>query len=88
MAPRLRRHITHSEKTLLWERWQQGESLHQIARWLGRRNSSTRHVIAQAGGIRPVPRHRSLRALALGDQSTDEWPTLSSIHWIIRVNSL
>lgn len=68
MAPRLRRHITDSEKTLLWERWQQGESLHQIARWLGRRHSSIRRVIAQAGGIRPVPRHRSLRALTLSER--------------------
>ncbi|WP_199098575.1 helix-turn-helix domain-containing protein [Dyella sp. ASV21] len=62
MAPRLRRHITDSEKTQLWERWQQGESLHQIARWLGRRHSSIRRVIAQAGGIRPAPKRRSPRA--------------------------
>lgn len=68
MAPRLRRHITDSEKTLLWERWQRGESLHQIARWLGRRHSSIRRVIAQAGGIRPLPRRRSPRALTLSER--------------------
>jgi len=68
MAPRLRRHLTDGEKTLLWERWQRGESLHQIARWLGRRHSSIRRVIAQAGGIRPVPRRRSPRALALAER--------------------
>ena len=68
MAPRLRRHITDSEKTLLWERWQQGESLHQIARWLRHRHSSVRRVIAQAGGIRPPPRRRSVRALTLAER--------------------
>lgn len=65
MAPRLRRHITDSEKALLWERWQHGESLHQIAQWLGRRHSSIRRVIAQTGGTRPSPRRRSSRALTL-----------------------
>ncbi|WP_267226858.1 IS30 family transposase [Dyella silvae] len=68
MAPRVRRHITDSQKAVMWERWQQGESLHQIARWLGRRHSSIRRVLAQTGGIRPPPRHRSSRALTLAER--------------------
>ena len=68
MAPRVRRHITDSQKAVMWERWQQGDSLHQIARWLGRRHSSIRRVLAQTGGIRPPPRHRSSRALTLAER--------------------
>jgi IS30 family transposase len=68
MAPRLRRHITDTEKTQFWDRWQQGESIHQIAHSLGRRHSSVRRVLAQTGGIRPAARHRSPRTLTLAER--------------------
>ncbi|RDI96769.1 IS30 family transposase [Dyella solisilvae] len=68
MAPRLRRHLTDGEKAQMWERWQRGESLHQIARSLDRRHSSIRRVLVQTGGIRPAPRHRPLRALTLAER--------------------
>jgi IS30 family transposase len=68
MAPKARRHITDSQKTFLWEHWQQGESTHQIARLLGRRHSSVRQVLARTGGIRPTTRHRSVRALTLAER--------------------
>jgi IS30 family transposase len=68
MAPRVRRHITDSQKAFLWERWQQGESIHQIARSLGRTHSSIRQVLAKTGGIRPPERHRSSRALTLAER--------------------
>jgi IS30 family transposase len=68
MAPRLRRHITDTEKTQFWDRWQQGESIHQIARSLGRRHSSVRRVLAQTGGIRPATRHRAPRTLTLAER--------------------
>jgi IS30 family transposase len=68
MAPRLRRHITGTEKIQFWDRWQQGESIHQIARSLGRRHSSVRRVLAQTGGIRPAERHRSPRTLTLAER--------------------
>ncbi|WP_199101242.1 helix-turn-helix domain-containing protein, partial [Dyella sp. ASV21] len=35
---------------------------------LGRRHSSIRRVIAQAGGIRPAPKRRSPRALTLAER--------------------
>jgi len=54
--------------SLLWDLWQKGESLHQIARLLDRRHSSIRRVLAQTGGIRPAPRHRSTRALTLAER--------------------
>ena len=68
MAPRLRRHITDTEKTQFWDRWQRGESIHQIARSLGRRHSSVRRVLAQTGGIRPATRHRAPRTLTLAER--------------------
>ena len=35
MRRRLRAHYTDAQKTLTWERWKNGETLHQIARLLG-----------------------------------------------------
>lgn len=39
MAPRARRLVKNSRKSVMWDRWQQGESLHQIALWLVRRKA-------------------------------------------------
>ena len=60
-----RKHFTDSDQTLIWERWQRGESLHQIAQRLVTRHSSIRQVLARTGGIRPPSRHRSARVLTL-----------------------
>lgn len=68
MARRPRRPITEGQMSLLWECWQKGESLRQIARWLGRKHSSIRRVLAQTAGIRPPPRHRLSRALTLAER--------------------
>jgi len=68
MARRPRRPITEGQMSLLWDLWQKGKSLHQIARLLDRRHSSIRRVLVQTGGIRPVPRHRSSRALTLAER--------------------
>jgi IS30 family transposase len=68
MAPRLRRQLTDRQKTFMWERWQQGDSLHEIARLLERRHSTIRRVLALSGGIRPAPRHRSSRSLTLAER--------------------
>ena len=56
---------TDSHKALMWDRWRQGESLHQIARLFDRHHSSVRGVLAETGGIRPAVRRRSPRALSL-----------------------
>lgn len=36
MKRRTRIHYTEADKQLMWDRWQQGESLHSIARHFGR----------------------------------------------------
>lgn len=57
---------TDSHKALMWDRWRQGESLHQIARLFDRHHSSVRGVLAETVEIRPAVRRRSTRALVAG----------------------
>ena len=61
-------YYTEKDKTLMWDRWQKGESLHAIARLFGRSHSSIQGVLARTGGIRPPRRHRSRRALTLSER--------------------
>jgi IS30 family transposase len=48
-----RKRFTEADQTLIWDRWQRGESLHQIAQRLATRHSSIRQVLVRTGGIRP-----------------------------------
>ncbi|MDN5781297.1 MAG: IS30 family transposase [Luteimonas sp.] len=65
MKRRTRIRYTDSQKALMWDRWQKGESLHQIARLFDRHHSSVRAILVESGGIRPAARCRSARALSL-----------------------
>ena len=65
---RPRIHYTESQKTLMWERWQKGESLQQIAQLFERNHSSIQPILAATGGIRPAPRSRSRLALTLAER--------------------
>jgi transposase, IS30 family len=66
MRPRI--HYTESQKALMWERWQKGESLQQIAQLFDRNHSSIQGILAATGGIRPAPRRRSRWALTLAER--------------------
>ena len=68
MTQRPRIHYTESQKALMWERWQKGESLQQIAQLFDRSHSSVRGILAETGGIRPVHRCRSELALTLAER--------------------
>ena len=68
MKRRTRIRYTDSQKAVMWDRWQQGESLHQIARLFDRHHSSVRGILAETGGIRPATRRRSPRALSLAER--------------------
>jgi hypothetical protein len=68
MKYRARICYTESQKAQMWDRWQQGDSLHQIARLFDRRHSSVRGILAASGGIRPPPRHRAERTLSLAER--------------------
>jgi len=53
---RTRTYYTESQKAVMWERWQKGESLQQIAQLFDRQHGSIQRILAEAGGIRPPPR--------------------------------
>ncbi len=59
MTYRQRTRYTEADKALMWERWQQGETLHSIAKLFDRHHSSIRGVLSRTGGIRPPERCRS-----------------------------
>ena len=50
--------IRHSEahETLMWERWQQGESVNSIARLFDNSHWTIRGIILRTGGVRPAAR--------------------------------
>ncbi|MGF6781454.1 hypothetical protein P3T21_006690 [Paraburkholderia sp. GAS334] len=68
MKQRRRIYYTDSQKALMWERWQKGESLQKIAQLFDRNHSSVQGILAETGGIRPAPRHRSRLALTLTER--------------------
>ena len=54
-----RRHYSEADGALMWDRWQEGESLHTIGRLFERSHTSVRRILAETGGIRPAQRKRS-----------------------------
>jgi IS30 family transposase len=68
MKQRPRIYYTESQKALMWERWQKGDSLHEIARLFDRHHPSIQGILAETGGIRPAQRCRSRLALTLAER--------------------
>jgi IS30 family transposase len=68
MKQRTRIYYTESQKALMWERWQKGDSLQQIAQLFDRNHSSVQRILAESGGIRPAQRRRSRLALTLAER--------------------
>jgi hypothetical protein len=52
----------------MWERWQKGDSLQQIAQLFDRNHTSVQGIPVRTGGMRPAPRHRSKFALTLAER--------------------
>ena len=67
MKRRTRIIYTDAQKALMWERWQNGESMHDIARMFDRYHSSIQRLLTENGGIRPRERKRSSFALTLAE---------------------
>jgi len=59
MPRKPRIYYTETDKALMWDRWQKGESLNEIARLFDRGHSSIQRILAESGGIRPSVRRRS-----------------------------
>lgn len=68
MKRRPRIYYTESQKAVMWDRWQKGDSLEQIAQLFDRHHSSIQRILAEYGGIRPAPRSRSRLALTLAER--------------------
>ncbi len=70
MECRPRIYYRESQKALMWERWRKGESLQQIAQLFDRNHTSIQGILARTGGVQPLPRCRSQRALSLAEAFT------------------
>ena len=56
MKQRPRIYYTESQKKLMWDHWQKGDSLQHIAQLFDRNHSSIQRILAETGGIRPAVR--------------------------------
>ena len=65
MKRRARIYYSETDKALMWDRWQKGDSLASIARGFDRHHSSVESILKRTGGIRPQRRRRSRLALSL-----------------------
>jgi len=68
MKYRKRIYYSEAQKSLMWDRWQKGDSIREIARLFDRYHPSVRGILERAGGIRPAVRHRSSRSLTLAER--------------------
>ena len=68
MKQRPRIYYTESQRAMMWERWQKGDTLHQIAQLFDRHHPSIARILGETGGIRPAPRRRSGLALTLAER--------------------
>jgi len=65
MKQRPRIYYTATQKALIWERWQRGDNLHQVAQLFDRGHSSIQRILAESGGVGPPERSRSVLSLTL-----------------------
>jgi len=79
MKQRTRIYYTEADKALMWERWRRGESLNSIARLFDRNHSAIGGILSRSGGIRPRPRRRSVRALALTEREEISRGTMAGL---------
>jgi hypothetical protein len=77
MKQRPKTYYTEEQKSLMWDRWQKGETLGSIARLFDRHHSAVARIIGKSGGIRPPPRHRSSRCLSLAEREE----SLAALLW-------
>lgn len=68
MKQRRRIYYSPEQKALIWDRYKQGDSLHDIARMFDRYHSSIMPTIYQTGGYRPPERKRHRLSLTLRER--------------------
>jgi hypothetical protein len=57
-----------SQKALMWERWNQGWTLHEIGKLFDRFHTSIRQILEPTGGFRPPQRSLASTALTLAER--------------------
>ncbi len=68
MKQRPRIYYSDIQKALMWERWKQGWTLHEIGKLFDRAHSSIHRILAETGGFRPAQRSRAAIALTLAER--------------------
>lgn len=68
MKQRTRIYYSEAQKSIMWDRWQKGDSLNDIARIFDRGHSAISGILSVTGGIRPPKRIRSSRSLSLTER--------------------
>lgn len=68
MKRRPRIYYSDSQKALMWERWKQGWTLHEIGKLFDRPHTSIHQILAATGGFRPQQRTRSPATLTLAER--------------------
>ena len=68
MRYRTRIYYSDAQKAVMWERWKQGWTLHQIAQLFDRAHTSIQGILSRTGGIRPPCRTRCPTALTLAER--------------------
>ena len=65
MKRKPRIYYSDTQKAMMWDRWEKGDSRHARARLFDRGHASVQRILAETGGIRPLPRSRSKLSLTL-----------------------
>ena len=68
MKQRRRIYYSASQKALMWERWKQGATLHEIGKLFDRPHTSIHNILSATGGIRPAERTRATTTLSLAER--------------------
>ena len=68
MKYRTRTYYTDSQKALMWDRWQKGDSMKDIGRMFDRGHTTVQRILTENGGIRPRERKRSPLSLTLAER--------------------
>lgn len=68
MKRRTRNYYTDAQEAVMWARWKEGWTLHQIAHLFDRAHTSIGGILARTGGVRPPDRKRAGTALTLADR--------------------
>jgi hypothetical protein len=68
MKQRPRIYYTETDKAMMWDRWQKGDTMHAVALLFDRSHSSVRGILAESNGIRPPQKRRSKLSLTLAER--------------------